>query len=190
GPLEVTKEGDLLGYEQVLDAEGHTYRFMTKEALEKERKIVDLSEDAPKTITSHDITEFHLSFHKSNGRSYGLSDDWENGGYSIEITMKNNQPNLDIFVQGSSYVIFSYNDSISQKELQELDNLIRVLKIPEYNGYYVKNNVHLPSYGLSVEYASHESISIHAYGNGADTCVFDLPGLMDFFARYKKEANN
>ena len=58
----IWRSGVLTAGEMVLDAEGHSYRFVREEALEGELAIVDDSRDMPKEITSEDLTEFHLTF--------------------------------------------------------------------------------------------------------------------------------
>ena len=58
----IWRSGVLTAGEMVLDAEGHSYRFVREEALEGELAIVDDSRDMPKEITSEELTEFHLTF--------------------------------------------------------------------------------------------------------------------------------
>ena len=52
--------------------------------------------------------------------------------------------------------------------------------LPSLNGYYMKNNVSLPGYSISVDYESDESLLVMAGGNAADECVFDLAALVDY----------
>lgn len=56
------RSGVLTAGEMVLDAEGHSFRFVREEDLEGELAIVDDSWDMPKEITSKELKEFHLSF--------------------------------------------------------------------------------------------------------------------------------
>ena len=58
----IWRSGVLTAGEMVLDAEGHSYRFVREDALASELAVVDDSRDMPKEITSEDLTEFHLTF--------------------------------------------------------------------------------------------------------------------------------
>ena len=82
--LTVEEDGSLTGYEQILDAEGHTYRFLRAADLAALQEIKDLSTDAPKTIESTEITDFELYFYNDYG-SYGLGDEWPSGRCDWQI---------------------------------------------------------------------------------------------------------
>ena len=45
------------------------------------------------------------------------------------------------------------------------------------------NSVSKPGYSLYADYASGEKLSVRAYGDAGDTCVFDLPALLDYAAQ-------
>ena len=51
----IWRSGVLTAGEMVLDAEGHSYRFVREDALASELAIVDDSRDMPKEITSEDL---------------------------------------------------------------------------------------------------------------------------------------
>ena len=80
------RSGILTAGEMVLDAEGHSYRFVREEALEGELAIVDDSRDMPKEITSEELKEFHLTFSLEDTR-FDVPDDsdWYSARYSINV---------------------------------------------------------------------------------------------------------
>ena len=178
--LEICSDGSLRAYERVLDAAGHSYRFVREEELEKELEIRDLSKDRPKEILSDEIESFSLSFHNSCG-SYGLSSElWEPGGYSWEITREEDGYRMDFRIMGDSYVALDFSGIVSEDYVKGLARRIVELGIPEHNGYYMTNNVSRPGWSLFVSYASGEKLSLMAGGSAAEECVFDLAGLLDY----------
>ena len=177
--ITIQEDGLLTAYEEVLDAEGHSYRFVREEALEKEKEIIDLSKDMPKTIESDEISSFSLSFRNYHG-SYGLDDHWESGYYSWEIEKDGDSYEMSFQVSGDSYIVMDFKETVDEVFVKGLAALIRELKIPEYNGYHKKNNVSRPGYSLYVTYGSGEELTIRAEGEAADTCVFDLNALLSY----------
>ena len=82
----IWRSGVLTAGEMVLDAEGHSYRFVREDALAGELAIVDDSRDMAKEITSEDLTEFHLTFSLEDTRFDVPADaDWQAGRYSIDV---------------------------------------------------------------------------------------------------------
>ncbi len=180
--LEVREDGSLWAYEQVLDAEGHTYHFVRPEALAAEKEIRDLSKDAPKEIASTEIKSFSLGF-RNNGGSYGLDDRWPSGSYTWELKQQEDGScRMEFRVMGDSYVALHYSDTVSADYAEGLAKRLTELGIPAYNGYYKTNSVQKPGYSLYVTYASGEKLTVRAYGDAGDTCVFDLPALLDYAA--------
>ncbi len=177
--LQVGDDGALTAHEMILDDEGHYYRFVRPEALEKELAIQDLSKDAPKTIDSRDVEQFSLSF-RNYGGSYGLSRRWPAGSYSWEIKRKDGGWQMEFRVMGPSYIAMDYTGTVSAAYVAGLAQRIEELGIPRYNGYYKKNNVHRPGYSLTVKYASKERLRVAAEGSAAESCVFDIPALLDY----------
>ncbi|MBE5997792.1 MAG: hypothetical protein E7240_10775 [Lachnospiraceae bacterium] len=177
------EDGRLTAYDEVLDGDGHNYKFVSEETLAAEKEIRDYSKDLPKTIDSSEITEFELSFTIGSGRTYG-TEDWYDGSYSWTI-MKTDDGSyeMDMRGMGSSYVMFQFRGEVSEEYVRGLADLIREEGIAGWNGYYKTNNVSLPPYSLNVTYASGEELRILAGGNAADTCVFDLPKLLDYADR-------
>ena len=181
--LTVMEDGSLRAYEMVLDAEGHTYHFVRPEALAGEKEIKDLSKDAPKEIASEEIESFSLSF-KSNYGSYGLDDRWPSGSYSWELEkQEDGSYRMDFRVMGDSYVALDFSDTVSAEYAQGLAKLLTEKGVVGYNGYYMTNSVSKPGYSLYADYASGEKLSVRAYGDAGDTCVFDLPALLDYAAQ-------
>ena len=181
--LDVLEDGSLRAYEMVLDAEGHTYRFVRPEDLAAEKEIRDLSRDAPKEIASTEIESFSLSFRNSYG-SYGLDDRWPSGHYSWELEKRDDGSyQMDLRVMGDSYVALDFRETVSADYAEGLARLLTEKGVVAFNGYYMTNSVSKPGYSLYVTYASGEKLSVRAYGDAGDTCVFDLPALLDYAAQ-------
>ncbi len=181
--LEVRADGSLLAYEMILDGEGHTYHFVRPEALAAEKEIRDLSKDAPKEIASTELTGFSLDF-KNTGGNYGLDDRWPYGRYSWELKkQEDGSCRMDFRVMGDSYVALDFSGEVTADYSEGLAKLLTELGIPAYNGYYMTNSVSKPGYSLYAYYASGEELSVCAYGDAGDECVFDLPALLDYAAQ-------
>ena len=181
--LTVMEEGSLRAYEMVLDADGHTYHFVRPEALAEEKEIKDLSKDAPKEIASTELTSFSFGFRANHG-SYGLDDRWPSGSYSWELEkQEDGSYRMDFRVMGDSYVALDFSDTVSAEYAKGLAKLLTEKGVVGYNGYYMTNSVSKPGYSLYADYASGEKLSVRAYGDAGDTCVFDLPALLDYAAQ-------
>lgn len=177
--ITIKEDGLLTAYEEVLDAEGHSYRFVREEALEKEKEIIDLSEDLPKSIGSDEIESFSLSFSNTYG-SYDLDEHWESGYYSWEIEKDGDRYEMSFRISGDSYIVLDFKEAVDEAYVKGLAALIKELKIPENNGYYKKNNVSRPGYSFYVTYGSGEKLTIRAEGDAASTCIFDLNALLSY----------
>ena len=181
--LEVRSDGSLWAYEMVLDAEGHTYHFVRPEALAAEKEIRDLSKDAPKEIASTEIESFSLSC-KNNYGSYGLDSRWPSGSYGWELEKQaDGSYKMDFRVMGDSYVALDYSAEVGADYAEGLAKLLTENGVVAQNGYYKTNSVSKPGYSLYVTYASGEKLSVRASGDAGDTCVFDLPALLDYAAK-------
>ena len=181
--LDVLEDGSLRGYEMILDAEGHTYHFVRPEDLAAEMEIKDLSKDAPKEIASTEFESFSLSF-KNNGGSYGLDDRWPYGHYSWELEKQEDGGyEMDFRVMGDSYVALSFTGKVSAEYAEGLAKLLTEKGVVAFNGYYKTNSVSKPGYSLYADYASGERLSVRASGDAGDSCVFDLPALLDYAAQ-------
>ena len=181
--LDVLEDGSLRAFEMILDAEGHTYHFVRPEALAAEKEIKDLSKDAPKEIASTELTSFSFGFRANHG-SYGLDDRWPSGSYSWDLKkQEDGSYRMEFRVMGDSYVALDFSDTVSAEYAEGLAKLLTEKGVVGYNGYYMTNNVSKPGYSLYAVYASGEKLSVRASGDAGDTCVFDLPALLDYAAQ-------
>ena len=179
--LEIREDGSLVGWEMVLDADSHCFRFMREEQVEAEKEIVDLSTERPKTIESMQIRDFSLNFSTTDGRLYGLDESLEGAAYGWMITRQEDGSYWMDFSQSyASYMGIGFHGTVSEEYVTGLAEKINEIGLPSLNGYYRKNNVSLPGYSISVDYESDESLLVMAGGNAADECVFDLPALVDY----------
>ena len=173
----------ITGRENVLDAEGHSFRFVREDQKAKELEIVDLSdENAAKTIESREITEFSLNFSNDYG-SYGLGRQWPTGRYSWEIERRDDGYFMKFDIMGESYIITRYAEPVTEEYVRGLAEVIEREGIPAQNGYYRKNNTSRHDWWLWVRYASKEKLSLRAEGDAAATCVFSIPNLLDYAAQ-------
>ena len=179
--LEIREDGSLVGWEMVLDADSHCFRFMREEQVEAEKEIVDLSTERPKTIESMQIRDFSLNFSTTDGRLYGLDESLEGAAYGWMITRQEDGSYWMDFSQSyASYMGIGFHGTVSEEYVTGLAEKINEIGLPSLNGYYRKNSVSLPGYSISVNYESDESLLVMAEGNAADECVFDLPALVDY----------
>ena len=179
--LEIREDGSLVGWEMVLDADSHCFRFMREEQVEAEKEIVDLSTERPKTIESMQIRDFSLNFSTTDGRLYGLDGSLEGAAYGWMITRQEDGSYWMDFSQSyASYMGIGFHGTVSEEYVTGLAEKINEIGLPSLNGYYRKNSVSLPGYSISVNYESDESLLVMAEGNAADECVFDLPALVDY----------
>ena len=180
--LTIMEDGSLSAAEMVLDADGHSFRFVREEDLEKELQYEDLSEDLPKTIESDEITEFYLNFSLGASR-YDLPEDsvWQNGSYSVQLEKDEDEYRLDFNVMGESYVICQYSDTVSEAFVQGLAKLIQEEKAAEKNGYHVENKEDFDGWWLSAEYESGEELRLQASGRPALECPFSIRSFLEYF---------
>ena len=179
--LEIREDGSLVGWEMVLDADSHCFRFMREEQVEAEKEIVDLSTERPKTIESMQIRDFSLNFSTTDGRQYGLDESLGGAAYGWMITRQEDGSYWMDFSQSyASYMGIGFHGTVSEEYVTGLAEKINEIGLPSLNGYYRKNSVSLPGYSISVNYESDESLLVMAEGNAADECVFDLAALVDY----------
>ena len=181
--IKVCDDGTLRCEEMILDDDGHSYIFVRPEAKEEALKIVDDSEDLPKVIESHDIVHFSLAFEKTGNDVYKLGDEWPEMNYSAEIDYDedNNVYELHYLEFGPSYIGRRYEGEVDEEFVRGFENLIRKSNVIENNGYYFHNEVTGKAYSLHINYKSDEKVWIHASGDAADVCPFDLKGLLEYF---------
>lgn len=178
--IEIKEDGTLLANEEVLDKTPHQFRFVREETRRKDLEIQDLSTEAPKTIESTELNQFELLFY-NDGRSYGISENWEIGAYRWVIEKEQDGSyRMDFNISGDSYMILRYSEKVEKGFVEGLAHLIKEQELSLLNGYYKMNKVNRPGYSLFAMYESGESLSIAAGGDAADTCVFDIQPLLDY----------
>ena len=177
--IAVNEDGSLSAYERVLDGPSRDYRFVREDAVAGEKELTDLSTDMPKTIESREIREFILDF--ANTGTYGLDSGWAEGRYYWKIE-KNDDGTyyMEFEILGDSYVIMDFAEIVDEEYVKGLADLIAEKNVAENNGYHWKNNVQAEAIYLYVKYESKEKIVIHAEGDAAKTCPFDLPALLEY----------
>ena len=176
------RSGVLTAGEMVLDAEGHSFRFVREEALEGELAIVDDPWDMPKEITSDELAEFHLTFSLEDTRFDVPSDaDWPAGRYSINVERGESGAYLLAFdISGESYIIQQYRSEVGEEFVKGLAQLIREQEIPEKNGYYRHNETSVHGWSLSAEYESGEELLLMAEGDAALECPFSIRRFLEY----------
>ena len=172
----IWRSGVLTAGEMLLDADGHSYRFVREEALEGELAIVDDSLDMPKKITSEELTAFHLTFSLEDTLfDVPVDTDWPSAHYSIDVEKEESGAYLLTFhVSGESYIIRQYRSEVEEEFVKGLDQLIREQEIPEKNGYYRHNATSVSAWSLSAEYESGEELLLMAEGDAALECPFSI----------------
>lgn len=183
GPMSditVEDDGSLTCYQQVLDAEGHRYRFLREEEKAELVKIQDLSEDLPKQIESTDIQDFSLNFYKDYDGKYELDEFWPDGRYSMTVDKRDGFWKLDLDISGESFIVLQLSQEMDQEWMEGLAAILNQESIAGFNGYHQRNEVDRHDWSLWVKYASGEKLSMSAEGDAAETCVFDLAALMDY----------
>ena len=183
GEISVNKDGSLTAYEMILDGPSRQFRFVREDAVAAETAIVDLSKDSPKSIESRDIKSFSLHFENSFAGSYGLDESWSSGYYSWEITKSGGVYKMNFRISGDSYIILDYSEEVEGEYVKGLADLIVENEIPLLNGYHKKNNVQHSEIYLYVKYESGEKLTVHAEGDAARSCPFDLVPLLDYAYR-------
>ena len=176
------RSGVLTAGEMVLDAEGHSYRFVREEALEGELEIVDDSRDMPKEITSEELKEFHLTFSLEDTR-FDVPDDsdWYSARYSIDVEKEERGAFvLNFHVSGDSYIIKQYRSEVGEEFVKGLERLIREQGIPENNGYYRHNATSVNGWSLLAEYESGEELLLMAEGDAALECPFSIYRFLEY----------
>ena len=176
------RSGVLTAGQMVLDAEGHSYRFVREDELEGELAIVDDSRDMPKEITSEDLTEFHLTF-SLEGTWFDVpaDADWQAGRYSINVEREESGAYLLTYhVSGESYIIKQYRAEVGEEFVKGLAQLIREQGIFEKNGYYLHNSTSVHSWSLFAEYESGEGLMLMAEGDAALECPFSIYRFLEY----------
>lgn len=179
--LQVCEDGSLSAYEMILDADTSPYRFVREEDKEKELEMQDLSQDLPKEIRSKELKYFCLSF--DNFGDYSLDQSWPQGDYHWVIEkMEDGSYDLRFQVYQDSYMAINYHEQVAEEYVLGLAALLEERGVIEHNGYHMKNNESTREYCLDALYESGENIHIQAEGAAAQSCIFDLPALLEYAA--------
>lgn len=180
--LEICDDGTLRAYEEILDGEGHSYRFVPEEKAEEEKAVKDLSEDAPKVIESKDIKAFSLSLrhYTPEGLDYG-NYSWElkkldEGGYQSDFTG-----------MGSDYVIINDTTTVDDAFVQGLQAMMDEDKLAEKNGMFFSHNESDTEYSLYVRYESGERLSLKVGSKALDKWFVDSERYLDYARSVIKE---
>lgn len=173
------RNGGFDAYDQVLDAEGHVYRFVREEDLEGYRQILDLSAAAPRSIASEEPERFSLTFYNSGG-SYGLDAALPAGTYTWELERTESGYAMSLRVMGDSYVAFDWSGAVTAEYAAGLARLLEDAGAEALNGYYMRNDVAAHGWSLTADYVSGETLRLRAEGEAAAECPFDLPRILDY----------
>ena len=180
GALRITNDGALEGREMVLDAEGHTFRFVRESDLAKEKEITDNSKDLPKVIESRDLKSFSFSFDLDESR-YDVTDDkWPRGQYSFDIEKEDGAYIMSFDISGDSYIICQYKEEVSKEYVEGFLDLLNEIHVPEYNGYNLSNKEDFTIWYFYARFASGEKLELQSEGRPALECPFSISAILDY----------
>lgn len=181
----IGSDGALSAEEMVMDAEGHHYRFVREEDLDKELEVQIKDRDLPKTIESDDIVSFFLNF-SNEDTNYDIPSDgtWDSGRYVFEVEKNDDgEYEMSLSGSGSSYIILNYDGTVSEEYVKGLADLIKEQKLPENNGWWRTNSEQYAGWYVSIEYASGEKILMEASGRAALECPFSIYEFLKYADR-------
>ncbi|MBO4420740.1 MAG: hypothetical protein J5783_02825 [Lachnospiraceae bacterium] len=153
--LTLKDDGTMTAYEQILDAEGHTYIFVPEEKLEEARAIKDFSEDLPKNIDLSGLKYFSINVHsyylegRGSGRFSWTVEKQEDGSFTSEING-----------MGDSYVILMDTRTVDQSFVDGLIKLIEDEKLLERNGFFKSTRKEDSENSVYAKFESKERLSI------------------------------
>ena len=176
------KKKVLTAFELVLDADGHKFRFVREEELEKELAVQDNSKDLPKTIQSREIKEFEFVFSLRDTRyDVANSAHWPYGTYDMQLERSDDGMYQFYYrIMGDSYIVYSCEKEVSGEFAEGLADLIVSLDVPAYNGRHLSNNENFPGWWIYVTYASGEKISESADGRPSLECPFSILAFLEY----------
>ena len=190
--ITIASDGSLSAREMVLDAEGHHYRFVRQEDLDKELEIQIMDRDLPKIIESDEIVSFCLNF-SNEDTFYDIPTDgsWYDGRYVFTVERTDEgEYEMSLHGSGSSYMIVSYDSPVSEKYVKGLADLVKEQKLAKYNGWWRTNREQFHDWSVNIEYASGEKILMEASGRAALECPFSIYSFLkyaDLEAGYTEE---
>ena len=180
--VSIRSDGSLSAVEMVLDAEGHQFRFVREEDLDKELEIQVKDRDLPKTIESDEIISFNLVF-SNEDTVYDIPADepWYGGYYSFAVEQTDEGVyEMSLHGSGSSYIILDYEGTVSEEYVKGLAELVKEQKLAEYNGWWRTNTEDFHGWSVNIEYASGEKILMEASGRAALECPFSIYAFLKY----------
>lgn len=180
--ISIGSDGVLNAQEMVMDAEGHQFRFVREEDLDKELEIQIKDRDLPKTIESDEIVSFFLNFsNESTVYDIPTNEPWYGGYYTYEVEKTDDGDyEMRLHGSGSSYIILDYEGTVSEDYVKGLAELIKEQKLAEYNGWWRTNTEHFHGWSVNIEYASGEKILMEASGRAALECPFSIYAFLKY----------
>ena len=192
GVIMIGDDGALTARELVMDADGHEYRFVREEDLDKELEIQIKDRNLPKSIESDEIVSFNLVF-SNEYTVYDIptEEPWYGGVYSFDVE-KNDAGGYEMSLHGSgpSYIIVDYSGPFSEEYVKGLAYLVEEQKLAENNGWWRTNSEQFRGWYVNIEYVSGEKIMMEASGRAALECPFSIYAFLQYAdkeAGYTKE---
>ena len=173
--LEVREDGCLYAYEEILDGESHSYKFVPEDKIEEERAVKDFSTDMPKTIESREIKSFVLCLNHYNIEGLG------EGTYSWEIK-KNSEGKYESTFDGMgpSYVIIRYSQEVDDAFMEGVLKLLDEENVAENNGLFFSHDENDSEYDLYVRFESRERITIKVGSKALDKWPIDNEKFIEY----------
>ena len=166
--LQIRDDGTLRAYEEILDGESHSYKFVPEDRIEEEKAVKDFSKDMPKEIQSTEIKSFSLYLDHYYIESLGSGNyTWnvkknEDGGYISEFEG-----------MGPSYVIIQDRQEVDDSFVEGLMKLIEDNKVIENNGMFYSHDENDTEYSLYITYESRERVYIKVGSKALDKWPVD-----------------
>ena len=173
--LRIESDGTLTAYEEILDGESHSYKFVPEDRIEAERAVKDFSKDLPKTVYSEEIYAFSLVLCHYNVENMG------SGTYSWEITKNDNgKYTSKLSGMGPSYVILQDSKEVDEAFVKGLNKLLKDEKIYENNGLFFSHDKNDIEYSLYINFESDEYITIKVGSKALDKWPIDNEKLIEY----------
>ena len=173
--LEIRDDGTLSAFEQILDGEGHVYRFVPEERVEEERSVKDLSDDMPRSIESREISYFSLSLrhYTAPGLDYGTYN------WTVEKS-DDDRYESEFDGMGPSYVIIQDYREVDSDFVSGICDLIEEEDLASHNGMFFSHNRSDTEYSLYVKYESGEKLSLRVGSKALDKWCVDNDRFMEY----------
>lgn len=173
--LEIKEDGTLSAYEEILDGESHSYKFVPEDRIEEERAVKDFSSDMPKTIESRAIKNFQLCLNHYYIEGLG------EGTYSWEIRKNDEGKYESIFDgMGPSYIIIQYKQEVDDAFMEGVLKLLDDEKVAENNGLFYSHDKNNTEYDLYITFESHERITVRVGSKALDKWPIDNEKFIEY----------